>query len=162
MNNKCLQCGGTIKMRIGSYKDKAIGLPHITLVGVKIATCKGCGEQEVEIPRIEELHRLIASKIVAKAGRLTGEEVRFLRKHIGWSGAALARHFGMSPETISRWENNKEQIGPVADRLLRIAVREKSPISSCALEDLLDAIRSDRSDPTPIRVKRVDQRWNAA
>ena len=93
-NMKCLLCEGIMSTRIGSYKDEAIGLPNVTLVGIPISTCRKCGEVEVEIPRIEDLHNLIASTIIAKAGRLSGPEVRFLRKHINWSGAAFAKHFG--------------------------------------------------------------------
>ena len=54
--------------------------------------------------------------------RFRGEEVRFLRKSLGWSGADFARHMGVAEETVSRWENDATPIGPQADRLLRLMV----------------------------------------
>ena len=61
-----------------------------------------CGEHEVAIPRIEDLHRTIAQAVIAKRERLTPAEIRFLRKFLGWSGADFAAHVGTTPETVSR------------------------------------------------------------
>ena len=40
---------------------------------------------------VAELHRAIAIAVSQKTARLSGEEVRFLRKFLGWSGADFAR-----------------------------------------------------------------------
>lgn len=81
------------------------------------------------LPKIEQLHRAIALGVVAKRPRLTAAEIRFLRKYLGWSGAAFAKHMGVTPESVSRWENDREQMGAVADRLLRLMVVTRAPVS---------------------------------
>ena len=75
------------------------------------------------IPKIEKLHRTIAMAIVGKKTRLTAEEIRFRRKYLGWSGADFARHMGVTPESISRWENEKERMNPVGRAARRAQAR---------------------------------------
>src|SRR5690606_8452585 len=94
------------------------GLPNVTLVGVPARKCRECGCVRVRIPGIEGLHRTLALTVLRKQSRLTGAEVRFLRKYIGLSGADFARRVGAEPETISRWENDKQGMGPQTERLL--------------------------------------------
>jgi len=158
---KCTECGGEMQIRKGTFKHKALGLPNVTLAGVEIRTCKECGEEEVVIARAEELNRTIVRLIVGKAGRLAGPEIRFLRKFIGWSGSDFARHFGVEPTTISRWENGHEPIGTAADRLLRLSVAYGKPVASyedTPLESVLDAVRS--KDATPVRLKLMRRKEN--
>src|SRR5262245_6161626 len=98
----CIQCGKPLKVSRENIKYDASGLPGITLENVEVRRCPVCGEYEVVIPRLEELHALIASTIIQKPARLTGNEVRYLRKFLGWSGADFARMMGAQPETVSR------------------------------------------------------------
>jgi putative zinc finger/helix-turn-helix YgiT family protein len=121
---KCLECGAPMKTRKESYRYDECGLKHITLAGVKVARCPRCGNFEIAIPQLEELHRLLARVLIEKSTRFTGDEVRFLRKSLGWSGADLAKHMGVAGETVSRWENDAAPIGPQADRLLRFLVAQ--------------------------------------
>ncbi len=36
--------------------------------------------------------------------------------------------FGVDSKTVSRWENEKDPIGPVSERLLRLIVRDLDPV----------------------------------
>jgi DNA-binding transcriptional regulator YiaG len=54
-------------------------------------------------------------------------EVRFLRKHLGWSGADFAAHMGVDPTTVSAWENERKPFGTSSDRLLRLIVARQAP-----------------------------------
>lgn len=57
------------------------------------------------IPNLRQLHDEIAKNIAIQKKRLSGEELRFLRIHIGLSATDLARKvIKVSPETVSRWE----------------------------------------------------------
>jgi putative zinc finger/helix-turn-helix YgiT family protein len=116
----------------------ACGLPHVTLVGVEVRRCAACGEHEVVIPKIEQLHRVIAHAVITQRARLTGAEVRFLRKYLGWSGVDFARHMGVTAESVSRWENDREPMSPTADRLVRLMVVTREPVSSYSLDELVD------------------------
>jgi putative zinc finger/helix-turn-helix YgiT family protein len=99
---KCTECGATMKVRKESYRYDESGLKHVTLVGVEVVRCPRCDNYEISIPHIEELHRLIAKILIEKSTRFTGDEVRFLRKSLGWSGTDFAKHMGVAEETVSR------------------------------------------------------------
>ncbi len=157
----CLQCGGKLVVRKENYKYDASGLTGITLVGVPVRHCAQCAESEVVIPRIEELHRLIASALTRKAPRLAPAEIRFLRKLLGWSGQDFAEHFGVAPETVSRWENGQALMGPQADRLLRMMVVHHQPTEDYSL-DILKAVAKERATPLKLNVKVGRQGWSRA
>jgi putative zinc finger/helix-turn-helix YgiT family protein len=133
---KCVECGAQMRVERRNYRDKMCGLPGVTLLGIEMRYCPKCGEEEVLIPRLQGLHKALAQAVVRKAGRLSAAEVRFLRKHLGWSGSDFAKRIGVSPETVSRWENGREAIGPQADRLLRLMVVYLAPVESYKIEEL--------------------------
>ena len=133
---KCLVCGATMKTTRENVRYAACGLPHVTLRNMEVSRCPQCGEEEIAIPRIEALHKAIAQALITKPFRLDAAEIRYLRKYLGWSGADFAEHMGTSRETISRWENGTVPIGPQADRLLRLMVVTKAPVSDYSLDTL--------------------------
>lgn len=120
----CTECGGAMNVREEPYRYRECGLPYVTLAKVEVSRCGMCGNFEVSIPRIEQLHRLIAKHLIEKLSRFTGVEVRFLRKSLGLSGTDFARRMGVAAETVSRWENDATPIGAQADRLLRLLVAQ--------------------------------------
>jgi len=133
---KCLECGVTMKTNRENVRYAACGLPHVTLRNVEVSRCPQCGEEEIAIPRIEALHKAIARALIAKPFRLDAAEIRYLRKYLGWSGADFADHMGTTRETVSRWESGTAQIGPQADRLLRLMVVKEAPVSDYSLKTL--------------------------
>jgi putative zinc finger/helix-turn-helix YgiT family protein len=156
---KCDACGKPMTSARENYSYTASGLPYVTLVGVEVRRCKACGEQEVVLAKIEQLHRAIALAVVAKRPRLTAAEVRFLRKYLGWSGADFAKHMGVTAESVSRWENDREQMSPVADRLLRLMIATRAPVSEYKLDALADL--GDESAPVRLRVEAAKGGWKA-
>jgi putative zinc finger/helix-turn-helix YgiT family protein len=146
----CAACGKPMTTARENYSYTASGLPQVTLARVEVRRCKACGEHEVVIPRIEQLHRVIARAVIGKRSRLTAAETRFLRKYLGWSGADFARHMGVTAESVSRWENNREKMGPVADRLLRLMVANKAPVSEYPIAALAEL--QEKPSPLPMRV----------
>jgi putative zinc finger/helix-turn-helix YgiT family protein len=126
-----------------------LGLPGVRLQ-TTVARCSKCGANEVKIPNIEGLHRAIARMVIAKDARLSGAEVRFLRKVLGWSGSDFAAHMGATPETVSRWETDTAPIGPQADRLLRLMVMTSDPVADYRKLDLLKAVA--KAKPAVVRL----------
>jgi putative zinc finger/helix-turn-helix YgiT family protein len=147
----CAACGAQLKTRRENYRYEASGLPHVTLKGVEVRRCPQCGETEVAIPAIEGLHRAIAGALIRKRARLVPAEIKFLRKYLGWSGSDFARHVGAAPETVSRWEHGKLAMGPAADRLLRLLVATKAPVSDYTV-DVLAQIAADDGKPKPVHL----------
>jgi len=151
---RCLECGGPVKSRLEhSYRYAESGLPNMVLVdAVTITTCTKCGETYVGLQAIETLHREIAHALLLKKGRLAAEEIRFLRKWLGWSGSDFAKRMGTAPETVSRWENGKTPIGPQADRLLRVLVSRSDQVMEYP-DAVLEQIATDKGSAKPVTVQ---------
>jgi DNA-binding transcriptional regulator YiaG len=66
------------------------------------------------------IHRAIARALANSPARLTGPQLRFLRKHLGLSGDELSRYLDTDKTKISKWESEKDRIGPANDRLIRL------------------------------------------
>ena len=158
---KCLQCESPMKTKKENYLYDECGLPGITLVNIAVSRCSKCGEHEAAIPRIEALHRSIAHTLAHKPARLAPEEVRFLRQYLGWPSKGLASCMGVEPETVSRWESGAAQIGPQAERLLRVLALTIKPADDYQL-DYLRAIRSEISAPLRVKMKVSGPEWEAA
>ena len=157
---KCGRCGGPMKTATENYLYRECGLTTVTLVGIEVGRCRHCGEHEAVIPKIEQLHRIIALTTARKVPRLAPEEIRFLRKHLGWSGGEFAAHLGVSAETVSRWENGGATMGPVAERLLRLAALTRDPATGDSLTILKEVAR-ERPAARPFQVSLTRGVWSA-
>jgi transcriptional regulator with XRE-family HTH domain len=122
MRMDCEKCGVAMVDRMTTnaepYRYRLSGLP-VGLVGIEVFHCPKCNAQSPIIPRLSELHQVIAGILVRKPAPLTGEEIRFLRKQIGLPAQLL---LGVSPAHLSRVENGyRSRLGAPADRLARVA-----------------------------------------
>jgi putative zinc finger/helix-turn-helix YgiT family protein len=159
MSKKCRNCGkAEMKSGAETYLYKESGLPSVVLVGVEVRRCPSCGHHELVLPRLTELHRTIAHALIHKHSRLSGAEVRYLRKYLGWSGADFARHVGVHPSTVSNWENDKDPIGSASDRLLRLMLVHGAPVEDYSLDELTK-IESEQTPPFEVRVSPKGRGW---
>lgn len=117
---KCHVCSGQMEGRHENYQYTECGLDNVVLVGVLVYHCK-CGEIAVQIPAVSTLHRLIALELIKKPTLLSGDEVRYLRKFVGYGGSEFADMLGTTKVTMSRWETGATRITKNNDRVLRIA-----------------------------------------
>jgi hypothetical protein len=69
-----------MKSRRENYLYSESGLPFVTLSGILVKRCSACGNYEVSIPRIEELHRLIARSLIVKRTRFKGAENKIAKE----------------------------------------------------------------------------------
>jgi putative zinc finger/helix-turn-helix YgiT family protein len=118
----CADCGVKLRRTMENYRLPLVGEWGVTLEEIEITHCASCGGRGVSIDRMAPLMRGIAAAVVNKRGRLAAPEVTFLRKHLEYTGARLAKALGVTGPTVSRWESAREPIGPSADRLLRALV----------------------------------------
>jgi DNA-binding transcriptional regulator YiaG len=86
------------------------------------ATVKTKHGKGVSIRDVEGLHRVIG-KALAQKPKLTGAELRFLRKEMEMSQGALAMLVGTSEQSVSLWER-RGNIPKTADRLVRLIYLE--------------------------------------
>ncbi|MBI3279797.1 MAG: YgiT-type zinc finger protein [Acidobacteria bacterium] len=87
----CTNCGDNLTPERRNYRYAESGLSNVILQDVEVADCPKCGNSDVIVPRMAKIHRAIAQALVNSPARLTGEQFRFLRKHLGLSGDQLGR-----------------------------------------------------------------------
>jgi len=146
MTNKvtCLECGASMETTTGPHRYSR-GI-DVVLHGIEVRRCPECGEEEVVIPKVEELHRAIGQAIARRPGNLRPGEIRFLRTYLGYSSVDFANLLGVTPETVSRWERIKQpqKMAKPAERLLRMLAQFGEPNRIYDLEAILLA---DSKDP---------------
>lgn len=118
--HKCTTCGEQIVSERRNHRYIESGVPNIILQGVAVADCLKCGNSDVSVPRVAKVHRSIARAIAKSPARLTGPQLRFLRKHLGLSGEELSRYLHTDKTKVSKWEREEDAIGPATDRLIRL------------------------------------------
>ena len=151
---RCEECQHPLEVEPNAVRRYELGgLPHVELHGVRVTRCPGCGAEDIRIPRIAQLHQVLAEHFIHQPRPLAPVEARFLRKHMGLSTADYARCMGVTRETVSRWETGAKPMGPQADRLLRLLVATTTPCTDYAAKDALSEI--DTSRPTPKRPGRI-------
>ena len=102
---KCASCGHDMNRTIGTHRYEESGLNYVMLMNVAIYKCPDCGETEVEIPRMEELHCLIGLLLLHLPIQLSAAEVKYLRKHMGYTQDELASYLGVTRASVARWED---------------------------------------------------------
>ena len=162
MKKVCRACG---KSELVSSHERvhyvASGLPNVWLENVEVRRCPLCNEHVDVIPRVENLHRAIGLAVVKKPSRLTGTEVRFLRKLLGYSGTDFAKPMGVDATVISKWENDQLPIGEQSDRLLRMMVVHGRPIEEYPLDTLAE-IDSKSHEPAHVDLRIAGREWKPA
>jgi putative transcriptional regulator len=159
---KCTTCRQAMTSSVEDYVYDESGLSRVMLEGIEVRRCtnRDCeahGATVPVIPNVEGLHSALARAIIEQRTRLSGEEVRFLRTHLGFRGVDFARVMGVAKETVSRWENDpNDPIGPQADRALRLLVFTQKPVSDYSPEALTELLQqiSDKRRSTGLRVHR--------
>ena len=117
---KCDVCEAKmILKRVEFFHYVESGLPNVYLSGIEVEECPNGHGQSPRIPRMPELHELIAEAVCLKPSPLTGAEARFLRKELGMKAKDWAGYLQVDVATLSRWENGERPIVPMTDVFLR-------------------------------------------
>jgi len=145
----CPHCGEPMETVVENYRYDGSGLENVVLSNIKVRRCAKDAEVIAVIPRIEELHRVLAKAVASKQTKLTPPEIKFLRKYLGWSGATFADWIGVDRSTVSRWESGDQPMGQQAERLLRVfalAVKPEEQYEAVA------KVTNQTGAPTVLRV----------
>lgn len=147
VEESCEQCGNQTRLGlVKKYHFTESGLDNIYLLSVPALHCDACGFESVMIPSPKRIQKDIANALANQASKLSGQEVRFLRKYLELSINEIAEVFSVRRETVSRWENGAETIGDIPERLLRcLALQSRS--SRPSLMQLLRSIQSNQDAP---------------
>lgn len=118
---KCETCHRALKRkRVDEYNYKESGVPNVLLMDIDVLECPACGDRSPLIPSISVLHAAMAEAFALKPSILNGSELRFIRKELKLSAKEFAHLLGVDHSTVSRWENNKKNLGRPNDRLVRL------------------------------------------
>ncbi len=137
------------------------GLPYVTLRDVEVLRCPECGNQLVTIPKLAQLHRLLALTLIRKPGSLLPYEITFLRKSLGWSKADFARKLHVRPSQVSRWESESAPVpmSPSNELLLRTLVAVDQRVENYMEE--MDRIELGAApQPQMLAVDHDEQGWH--
>ena len=115
----CLKCKTRMKKIKTDYKYTESGLRNVILKGITAYKCPQCRGINPIISKIKEIHKTIAQQLLRKDSLLTGKEIVYLRKEMNIKSKDLAQIIGVTKVTVSRWENERKQISPACDRLVR-------------------------------------------
>jgi putative zinc finger/helix-turn-helix YgiT family protein len=119
---KCDVCHkGEIKTAVQqTYRYKECGLDNVYLLNTEFRQCDSCGSKVPRLKRMPELHATIARAVAMQPCPLRGQDVRFLRKQLGYSAKEWATFLRTDTSTLSRWENDQQEIGTQSDTLIRL------------------------------------------
>ena len=109
--------------KLEQYKTSSFGLPMVLFNSVDAYQCKNCDEiLEINVPDPEGLMLTAALARIINPYKLNGKEIQFLRKVLDLKASSLAQALEVTPETISRWENDQRPINSSSEKLLRMIV----------------------------------------
>jgi putative zinc finger/helix-turn-helix YgiT family protein len=154
MIHHCSTCETAIVPVAKNYRYSESGINQVVLQGVDVADCPVCGNSDVIIPNMERIHQAIAAALLRSPVRLTGPQLRFLRKHLGKSGEELASYLHTDKTKISKWEQGKDPIGPSVDRLVRLLVAAIDPELEHHSKSVAEHLRdiSDRATDVELHI----------
>jgi putative zinc finger/helix-turn-helix YgiT family protein len=118
--HECTNCGKRTTPEHRNYRYAESGLSNLILQSIEVTDCPNCGKSDLIIPRMAKIPRAIAQALVNSPVRLTGEQLRFLRKHFSLNGDQLGRYLHTDRTKISKWERGEDRIGPATGRLIRL------------------------------------------
>jgi DNA-binding transcriptional regulator YiaG len=101
-----------------NYHYTECGLNNIIIEGLSVLTDDD-GDEVIEIPYINELHRAISSGIVLHEQGISGAELRFLRSEMGITQAELATLLHKDKQTVGRWERAEFEIDGTSETIIR-------------------------------------------
>ena len=116
----CPKCKYQMGKKHDRYQYRESGLDNVWLENWPMFVCPKCKTKLPLLPDPEETAKTITRELVLEKGRLDGDSIVFLRKTMGLTAGALATMLGVDRVTVSRWENNKQQIEGLYDFRLRL------------------------------------------
>ncbi len=107
------------------------------------------------------LHKAIGLAIARKP-KLTGTELRFLRKEMDMSQSALALLIGTSEQNVSLWERHG-RMPKTSDRLIRLLYAEHDTGKNVKIRELIEQINAQvRIAHEKLEFEQNKQEWAEA
>lgn len=134
---------------------EALDIP-VAIEGINKVKCADCDSDDILVPDLSGLIAAAALSLASMPYKLNANEIKFCRKALGYSSKRLAEELDIAPETVSRWENEKQPIGAAQERILRMKlVSELGPKAQdipMSLEEIL-SLKISPIRPNSLRPK---------
>ena len=118
---QCPICGGSeFDVYEEDHNLAVMGLPRVTVIGINVYTCRNCGESFRDYPMTRSFKELVVKSLVAVKRNLTGNELAYIRKALGYTAKKWASLIGVHNVTVSDWENEKAKPNKTAEMALRM------------------------------------------
>lgn len=114
----------------------------------------------VSIHDVFGLHRAIGAALARKA-RLTGAELRFLRKEMGLSQSGLGELVGVTDQAIAKWEKTGK-VPKTADRMIRLIYLEHVSENVKIRSTIESIVNTDAADSTDLVAEEAPDGWKIA
>jgi putative zinc finger/helix-turn-helix YgiT family protein len=119
----CMECGTEMLRYIKPEHVEDLGGVVVCIRNaVLIERCPECGEEESAIPNMKGLVCAAALARALNPVRLSGKEIKFIRRALGMTQKEFSNKVEVTIETLSRWENDVPGRGGCAEKSLRYAV----------------------------------------
>jgi DNA-binding transcriptional regulator YiaG len=92
----------------------------VTIVNaVEVLRCDKCDTEMTAIPDMDGLGRATAISRALNPVRLSGREVKFMRRVLDMTQTEFAKAMDLTAESVSRWETDARGVGGMCEKLLR-------------------------------------------
>jgi len=143
------------------YHYKSCGLPNVFLQNGYTRRKTNYGEA-IAIDNIAELHKSIGLTICETPGKISEDELRFIRKELDMSQKRLADWLDVKEVTYRKWESKNETscISGPAERLLRALYRE-SITGDGHIRTMIETLNNldKKIDPSDMRFEESEGEW---
>ena len=145
---KCANCGSQLERTTTTRVQQIAKRKFSTDVAARV--CTACAAVYVDADALERADLDVACAL-AERGPASGETFRFMRKALGMRASDLAELLGVTPETVSRWENEQRPVDGATWITLGSLVLEEAHKVPATLERLRAIHKVQRRSGTQIR-----------
>ncbi len=144
---KCPNCKSTKKLKAVRSAEEYEIAGHKFIVTVHALQCSECEEDLVQADELRRAELAVAERI-ARAGIVSGDAFRHMRGALGMKATELAELLQVTPESISRWENDKREVDRSAAMLLASMVLDTVEGKTTTRERLASALGAKKLPKT--------------
>jgi YgiT-type zinc finger domain-containing protein len=149
---RCYKCKGE-KLEKEMVEER-VKIGARTFVGMlPVTRCSSCGEETFAGPDLEALDLTISGEL-ARHGEISADAFSFMRRALGVRAMDLAEFLDVTPETVSRWEHDRQPIDRGAIALLSAMVVDRLEGRTTTIDRLRALLKPE---PLPRLVRLVPQ-----
>jgi transcriptional regulator with XRE-family HTH domain len=108
-----------MEQQLASVEYRECGLENVLLEQVPVWRCAN-GHEDLQVPSVDNLHLVLAKMLLVQPWPLSGPDVRFLRKFLGYSARAFSSRLGLNHVTLSKFENGRMRTPRRLEALVRL------------------------------------------